>query len=63
MRSLEGSGSALPSRVLSSPTHGILIFDEATSALDYESEAIIQQNMAQICKGVRSSSLPTGSAP
>ena len=29
----------------------ILIFDEATSALDYESEAIIQQNMAQICNG------------
>ncbi|MDF2459851.1 MAG: hlyB [Nitrospira sp.] len=29
----------------------ILIFDEATSALDYESEATIQQNMAQICKG------------
>jgi len=29
----------------------ILIFDEATSALDYESERIIQQNMAQICKG------------
>ncbi len=29
----------------------ILIFDEATSALDYESEAVIQQNMAQICKG------------
>ncbi|MDR4479609.1 MAG: type I secretion system permease/ATPase [Nitrospira sp.] len=29
----------------------ILIFDEATSALDYESEAIIQQNMEQICKG------------
>lgn len=29
----------------------ILILDEATSALDYESEAIIQQNMAQICKG------------
>lgn len=29
----------------------ILIFDEATSALDYESEAIIQQNMAQITKG------------
>lgn len=27
----------------------ILIFDEATSALDYESERIIQQNMAQIC--------------
>jgi len=29
----------------------ILIFDEATSALDYESESIIQQNMAQICRG------------
>lgn len=29
----------------------ILILDEATSALDYESEAIIQKNMAQICKG------------
>jgi subfamily B ATP-binding cassette protein HlyB/CyaB len=29
----------------------ILIFDEATSALDYESEAIIQHNMAQICRG------------
>jgi subfamily B ATP-binding cassette protein HlyB/CyaB len=29
----------------------ILIFDEATSALDYESEAIIQQNMAHISKG------------
>ncbi len=29
----------------------ILIFDEATSALDYESEAIIQRNMAAICKG------------
>ncbi len=29
----------------------ILIFDEATSALDYESEHIIQQNLAQICKG------------
>ncbi len=27
----------------------ILIFDEATSALDYESERIIQQNMARIC--------------
>jgi subfamily B ATP-binding cassette protein HlyB/CyaB len=29
----------------------VLIFDEATSALDYESEAIIQRNMATICKG------------
>ncbi len=29
----------------------ILIFDEATSALDYESEAVIQQNMAAICQG------------
>jgi subfamily B ATP-binding cassette protein HlyB/CyaB len=29
----------------------ILILDEATSALDYESEAIIQRNMASICKG------------
>jgi subfamily B ATP-binding cassette protein HlyB/CyaB len=29
----------------------VLIFDEATSALDYESEAIIQRNMALICKG------------
>ena len=29
----------------------ILILDEATSALDYESEAIIQHNMAQICRG------------
>jgi subfamily B ATP-binding cassette protein HlyB/CyaB len=29
----------------------ILIFDEATSALDYESEYLIQKNMAQICKG------------
>lgn len=28
----------------------ILIFDEATSALDYESEAVIQRNMSQICK-------------
>lgn len=28
----------------------ILIFDEATSALDYESEAIIQRNMKDICK-------------
>ena len=29
----------------------ILILDEATSALDYESESIIQQNMAQIAQG------------
>lgn len=29
----------------------ILIFDEATSALDYESELLIQDNMARICKG------------
>jgi subfamily B ATP-binding cassette protein HlyB/CyaB len=29
----------------------ILIFDEATSALDYESEAIIQRNMAHIVQG------------
>jgi subfamily B ATP-binding cassette protein HlyB/CyaB len=29
----------------------VLIFDEATSALDYESEAIIQQNMALISRG------------
>jgi subfamily B ATP-binding cassette protein HlyB/CyaB len=29
----------------------ILILDEATSALDYESEAVIQRNMAAICRG------------
>ncbi len=29
----------------------ILILDEATSALDYESEAVIQRNMARICRG------------
>jgi subfamily B ATP-binding cassette protein HlyB/CyaB len=29
----------------------ILIFDEATSALDYESEAAVQANMRQICRG------------
>jgi subfamily B ATP-binding cassette protein HlyB/CyaB len=29
----------------------ILIFDEATSALDYESEAIVQRNMAAISRG------------
>lgn len=28
----------------------ILILDEATSALDYESEEIIQRNMADICR-------------
>lgn len=28
----------------------ILIFDEATSALDYESERLVQDNMATICK-------------
>lgn len=28
----------------------ILIFDEATSALDYESERIVQENMAAICQ-------------
>src|SRR5207253_1018528 len=29
----------------------IIIFDEATSALDYESERVVQQNMAQIACG------------
>jgi ATP-binding cassette, subfamily B, bacterial HlyB/CyaB len=29
----------------------VLIFDEATSALDYESEAIIQRNLAHMCRG------------
>jgi subfamily B ATP-binding cassette protein HlyB/CyaB len=29
----------------------VLIFDEATSALDYESERIIQRNLAQIAEG------------
>jgi subfamily B ATP-binding cassette protein HlyB/CyaB len=29
----------------------ILVFDEATSALDYESEAVIQRNLAQMCRG------------
>lgn len=29
----------------------VLILDEATSALDYESESILQRNMASICKG------------
>ena len=46
-----GNGNALPlpERLVANPR--ILIFDEATSALDYESEAMIQQNMAQICQG------------
>lgn len=34
--------------LITQPT--ILIFDEATSALDYESERVIQQNMAEICR-------------
>lgn len=29
----------------------VLVFDEATSALDYESEATIQRNMRDICRG------------
>ena len=29
----------------------ILLFDEATSALDYESERVIQENLARICQG------------
>lgn len=29
----------------------ILIFDEATSALDFETERVVQQNMAAMCKG------------
>lgn len=29
----------------------LLIFDEATSALDYESEALIQRNLKEICRG------------
>ncbi len=33
------------------PNPRLLIFDEATSALDYESERIIQQNLAGICQG------------
>lgn len=39
---------AIARAILADPR--ILIFDEATSALDYESEAIIQKNLKQICK-------------
>ena len=40
---------AIARALISNPR--IVIFDEATSALDYESEDIIQKNMAQICEG------------